>query len=194
MLLIDQAKNDSERLSLTDYAMTTSVYNPLRKFCCWLCSGKLHLDLTGWTNSLFSPSRSALALQGCSMIALADKHCNNRKGLRPFHAYRKLNSVSNMILLSWEGDWILLSSLKNLIWCVGLYLSTSLISNFFWKLSWRSFSTCCSCSPLLQWCGKATRAWSSEIWLLSSLAGSSDLISFLHWPNMPLSSAFRYGN
>jgi len=51
---------------------------------------------------------------------------------------------------------------------------------FSW-VSWRSFSMCCSCSPLLQCCGKATRAWSSEIWLLSSLAGSSDRRSSPQW-------------
>ena len=48
------------------------------------------------------------------------------------------------------------------------------IMSRFWKLSWRSFSMCCSCSPLLQWRGKATRACSSEISSLRFLAGSSD--------------------
>ena len=57
--------------------------------------------------------------------------------------------------------------------CVAYFWSYSVRSRF-WKLSWRSFSMCCSCSPLLQWFGKATRACSSEIWLLRFLVGSAD--------------------
>ena len=49
-------------------------------------------------------------------------------------------------------------------------------SLLFWSFAWlsfRSLSRWFSCSPLLQCCGKATRAWSSEISLFSVLVGPS---------------------
>ena len=107
----------------------------------------------------------------------------------------RLNTVNWTMPFRIENrDWMSLLKRQKSIGCADVYLLTSSISSLFWKLSWRSFSTCCSCSPLLQWCGKATRAWSSEIWLLSSLARSSDLIAFPQWPNSLLPSAFRYSN
>ena len=58
------------------------------------------------------------------------------------------------------------------IWREVVYCWSLIFWRFVW-LSCRNLSRWFSCSPLLQCCGKATRAWSSEISLLSVLVGSS---------------------
>ena len=74
-------------------------------------------------------------------------------------------------------------------YCTGESCSNELIKRCFSIWSWRSFSRFNWCSPLLQWWGKATLAWSSEIWLLRFRAGSSEISSLLLCPTTALQRA-----
>ena len=103
--------------------------------------------------------------------------------LRDCICYRKRSSKHIVVKKRFWWLWSFFSSnyskegvaylarLRGMSWEVD-HCCSLLFWSFAW-LSWRSLSRWFSCSPLLQCCGKATRAWSSEISLFSVLVGPS---------------------
>ena len=114
---------------------------------------------------------------------IADEPFDASQFLRDCISYRKRSSKHIAVKKKfwWLGNFCSFNNSSEVVACLTRLMRMSwqvdyscclLFWSFSW-LSWRSLSRWFSCSPLLQCCGKATRAWSSEISLFSVLVGPS---------------------